>query len=259
MLGKCKIINMQVNVINQDNSLEQVLLLAQENSGAYVCVSNVHMCMEVFDSSAFAEIVNNADLVIPDGKPLSWAQKLLGHNNASQVRGQDIMNSLCASSREQPLNIGFYGGSSEALLNTVKEKLVASYPGINITYAFSPPFRLLTEEEDDAVVQGINSSDVNVLFVGIGCPKQERWMAEHKAQLNCVMLGVGAAYDFIAGSKKHAPRWMQKIGMEWLFRLCSEPKRLWRRYFSTNPRFIWHFGKQLLKHKLSRKGLVERD
>jgi N-acetylglucosaminyldiphosphoundecaprenol N-acetyl-beta-D-mannosaminyltransferase len=250
---KQKIINMDVDIINLNNALNKAVDMVSINKGAYVCVSNVHMCMEVFDSTDFAKLVNEADLVIPDGKPLSWAQKLLGYSEAEQVRGQDIMNALCEISGEKSFNIGFYGGSSDALLVLVKEKLLLSYPDIKITYAFSPPFRPLTDEEDAIVVAKINQEKVNVLFVGIGCPKQERWMAEHKDKLNCVMLGVGAAYDFIAGEKEHAPRWVQKIGMEWFFRLCSEPKRLWRRYFSTNPRFIWHFGKQLLKSKLIKK------
>jgi N-acetylglucosaminyldiphosphoundecaprenol N-acetyl-beta-D-mannosaminyltransferase len=253
MIKQYKIINMDVDVINLKGALEQVLTLSKLEQGAYVCVSNVHMCIEVFDSKEFASVVNSADLVIPDGKPLSWAQKLLGHKYAEQVRGQDIMNALCAASGEKSLNIGFYGGSSDNLLDKVKDNLLASYPDINITYAYSPPFRPLTEAEDNEVVTVINDADVNILFVGIGCPKQERWMAAHKDKLNCVMLGVGAAYDFIAGEKKHAPRWVQKIGMEWLFRLCSEPKRLWRRYFSTNPRFIWYFGKQLMKSKLYKR------
>jgi N-acetylglucosaminyldiphosphoundecaprenol N-acetyl-beta-D-mannosaminyltransferase len=242
-----KVINMKVAITTLDNTLEQVEALATKKKGSYVCVSNVHMCMEVFDSPEFEQIVNSADLVIPDGKPLSWAQKFLGHTDSEQVRGQDIMNALCAESGEKSLNIGLYGGSSEELLNKVKIKLSESYPDINITYAYSPPFRPLTQEEDAEVIASINDAEVNVLFVGIGCPKQECWMAEHKGSINCVMLGVGAAYDFIAGEKKHAPRWIQKIGMEWMFRLCSEPRRLWRRYFSTNPRFIWHFAKQYFK------------
>jgi N-acetylglucosaminyldiphosphoundecaprenol N-acetyl-beta-D-mannosaminyltransferase len=247
-MNKIKIITMDVEITNLNTATHKIIQLAKTTAGSYVCVSNVHMCIEVYDSIDFSLVVNNADLVIPDGKPLSWAQKLLGHKEAEQVRGQDIMNALCAQSGEKSLNIGFYGGSSDALLNVVKAKLLESYPDINITYAFSPPFRPLTETEDTDVVTAINNANVNVLFVGIGCPKQERWMAEHKESLNCVMLGVGAAYDFIAGEKKHAPRWVQKIGMEWLFRLCSEPKRLWRRYFSTNPRFIWHFSKQYFKN-----------
>ena len=250
MQKRSLIISIDVNIINIEKTLQQVEALTLKRNGAYICVSNVHMCMEAFDSTDFANVVNNADLIIPDGKPLSWAQKLLGHNDAAQVRGQDIMNSLCKLSTEKGLKLGFYGGSSNVLLERVKSKLTESYPDILIEYAFSPPFRPLTEEEDIEVVTAINSADVNILFVGIGCPKQERWMAEHKDKLNCVMLGVGAAYDFIAGEKKHAPRWVQEIGMEWLFRLMSEPKRLWRRYLSTNPRFIWHFGKQLLKNKL---------
>jgi N-acetylglucosaminyldiphosphoundecaprenol N-acetyl-beta-D-mannosaminyltransferase len=247
MNERCTVIKMDVDVTNLDAALQQVETLAISKQGAYVCVSNVHMCIETLDSNEFEQVVNNADLVIPDGKPLSWAQKFLGHKAAQQVRGQDIMDAICAASGKKNFNIGFYGGSSDELLNAVQKALIKSYPDIQITYAFSPPFRPLTAEEDTQVVEGINNANVNVLFVGIGCPKQERWMAEHKDKLHCVMLGVGAAYDFIAGSKKHAPRWIQKMGMEWLFRLCSEPKRLWRRYLSTNPRFIWHFGKQYLK------------
>ena len=249
MSKACKIISMNVNIINAGAVLKQVEILANIKSGAYICVSNVHMCMEVFDCPQFKAVVNNADLVIPDGRPLSWAQKLLGYSDAEQVRGQDIMNAICAQSGAKNLNIGFYGGSSEELLAQVTGKLKINYPDIQISFSYSPPFRPLTELEDQAIVNQINAANVNVLFVGIGCPKQERWMAEHKGKLNCIMLGVGAAFDFIAGNKKHAPRWMQSIGMEWLFRLLSEPQRLWKRYLKQNPRFIWYFTQQLLGRK----------
>ncbi len=253
MKDTCTVITVDVGLTDLTAALNTVETLANANSGAYVCVSNVHMCMEVFDSTEFKTIVNNADLVIPDGRPLSWAQKLLGHSQAQQVRGQDIMNALCEQSGSKNLNIGLYGGSSDELLKQVVDKLKLSFPDIKITFSYSPPFRPLTDQEDQTIIERINDADVNVLFVGIGCPKQERWMAEHKAYLNCVMLGVGAAYDFIAGSKKHAPRWMQKLGLEWLFRLLSEPQRLWKRYLQQNPRFIYYFGKQLIAHKLGRK------
>jgi len=245
----CNVLKMHVDVIGLQETLSRTLDLVKGNRGAYICVSNVHMCMETFDSFEFAEIVNNADLVIPDGKPLSWAQKLLGHKDAEQVRGQDITNALCKLSEDKGLKLGFYGGSSNEILEAVKRSLTKSYPNILIEYAFSPPFKPLTIEEDEEVVSAINAANVDILFVGIGCPKQERWMAGHKDKVNCVMLGVGAAYDFIAGKKKHAPRWVQTIGMEWFFRLLSEPKRLWRRYLSTNPRFIWYLSKQLFNHK----------
>jgi N-acetylglucosaminyldiphosphoundecaprenol N-acetyl-beta-D-mannosaminyltransferase len=251
MNNRKSVVSIDVNITNIIETLQQVEFLAKREIGAYVCVSNVHMCMEAFDSVEFQKVVNNADLVIPDGKPLSIALKLLGQKKAKQVRGQDIMNEICKSSGRKQLNIGFYGGSSNALLDEVKRKLIHAYPDINITYSFSPPFRPLNEDENNHVINEINASAVNVLFVGIGCPKQERWMAEHKDSLNCVMLGVGAAYDFIAGSKKHAPRWLQTLGLEWLFRLVSEPKRLWKRYLKQNPRFIYYFAKQLIKHKLS--------
>lgn len=252
MQNKCTVIGMDVDVVNIETSLTNIEALARTNQGAYVCVSNVHMCMEVFDRDDFELIVNNADLVIPDGRPISWAQKLLGSKNAEQVRGQDIMNELCRLSGEKKLNIGLYGGSSDTLLEQVISKLKQSYPDINISFNYSPPFRPLTQSEDEEIISNINEAEVNVLFVGIGCPKQEAWMAEHKDKVNCVMLGVGAAYDFISGDKNHAPKWMQKLGFEWIFRLCSEPTRLWKRYLKQNPRFIYHFSKQLIKHKLSK-------
>lgn len=242
---------MKTDVSFFEDIISRILELGVLRQGSYVCVSNVHMCMEAFDSKEFMAVVNNADLVIPDGRPIFWAQKLLGASEAQQVRGQDIMNELCRLSSVNSINIGLYGGSSDQVLEQVQVQLNKAYPGIKIVYSKSPPFRPLTAEEDNAVVTGINDSGVDILFVGIGCPKQELWMAEHKDKLTCVMLGVGAAYDFIAGSKKHAPRWMQKLGLEWLFRLLSEPQRLWKRYLKQNPRFIYYFSKQLIQHHFS--------
>lgn len=253
--NRIKILSMEVDLTNLDIAVERVIHLSRAKTGAYVCVSNVHMCMETFDSSNFCKVVNQADIVIPDGKPLSIAQILLGHKDAAQVRGQDIMNRLCAMSGKENINIGFYGGSSDTILELVKSNLLKQYSDINITYALSPPFRPLSNEEDKLVVSQINASNVDVLFVGIGCPKQENWMADHKDKLNCVMLGVGAAFDFIAGNKKHAPIWIQKFCLEWLFRLITEPRRLWRRYFEQNPRFVWHFILQLLKER--KKSMVD--
>lgn len=246
---KQKILTMEVDVTDLSSAVDQTLTLANSKFGAYVCVSNVHMCMETFDAMFFRDIVNSADLVIADGRPISWAQQLLGHKHAKQVRGQDIMTVLCQESHNLALSIGFYGGSSEEVLERVISNLRKQFPKIKIIYSFSPPFRVLTKEEDQEVITNINNANVDVLFVGIGCPKQEIWMAEHKESLGCVMLGVGAAFDFIAGDKKHAPRWMQKIGCEWLFRLFSEPKRLWKRYLKQNPRFIYHFATQFIKYK----------
>ena len=241
------ILTMNVHVGCLSNSVRRVLELSAQGAGSYVCVSNVHMCMETFDSADFRNIVNQADLVVADGKPISIAQKLMGHRQAEQVRGQDLMRALCAISAERGLKIGFYGGSSTRMLHAVTGRLQEDYPGLQVPYAFVPPFRALTPEEDEEVVSQIHSTGIDILFVGIGCPKQERWMADHKDRLRCVMLGVGAAFDFIAGHKKHAPRWMQRISLEWLFRLSREPKRLWKRYLRQNPRFLYHCGLQVGK------------
>lgn len=247
-MKQVRIIAIDVNVTSRSLAVQDILQMVYEHHGAYVCVANVHMCMEAFDSDTYRSIVNNANYVLPDGKPLSVAQKLLTLEKAEQVRGQDIMNALCSISGKKNLKIGFYGGSSSDVLNSVMERLQMDFPDIKICFDYSPPFRPLTEAEDQVVTRQINQAQIDILFVGIGCPKQEIWMAEHRDSLSCVMLGVGAAFDFIAGNKKHAPRWVQRVGLEWLFRLLSEPRRLWKRYLKQNPRFVWYFiGQWLFK------------
>ena len=247
---------MKVHVSCLADVVQRVVDLAAQTggstAGSYVCVSNVHMCMETFDSVDFRNIVNQADLVVADGKPISMVQKLLGHRQAKQVRGQDLMHALCQVAADNGLKIGLYGGSSITLLQSVISRLIGAYPNLQVSYAFAPPFRALTPNEDRDVIGQIHAAEVDLLFVGIGCPKQEIWMARHKGHLNCVMLGVGAAFDFIAGHKKHAPRWMQRMSLEWLFRLCREPKRLWKRYLQQNPRFLYHCAMQFGKAKTTR-------
>jgi N-acetylglucosaminyldiphosphoundecaprenol N-acetyl-beta-D-mannosaminyltransferase len=243
------VISMRVNVTSQQQVVNDIVGFIEQDRSAYICVSNVHMCMETFDSESFRKVVNNADLVIPDGRPIYWAQKLLGHSQAQQVRGQDITHALCKLSNDTGIKIGLYGGSSDEVLAKVEQNLLLEFPNIQITYKYSPPFRPLNEDESNVIAHKINLAEVDVLFVGIGCPKQENWMAANKDKVNAVMLGVGAVFDFIAGTKKHAPRWMQKLGLEWLFRLVSEPKRLWKRYLKQNPRFIWYFLQQWLFNK----------
>jgi N-acetylglucosaminyldiphosphoundecaprenol N-acetyl-beta-D-mannosaminyltransferase len=249
MAESSNILTMRVDVTEQSLVVRRIQQLIDLKDSSYICVSNVHMCMETFDSPLFRQVVNNADLVIADGRPIYWAQKLLGNKDAKQVRGQDITNALCKLSAEMDIRIGLYGGSSDDVLSKVVSNLNTQYPNIKIVYTFSPPFRPLTSEESEQVVTDVNASQVDVLFVGIGCPKQEIWMAQNKGKINAVMLGVGAAYDFIAGTKKHAPQWMQKLGLEWLFRLISEPRRLWKRYLKQNPRFIYYFILQCLFKK----------
>ncbi|HED39326.1 MAG TPA: glycosyltransferase, partial [Chromatiales bacterium] len=217
------VLGMRVNVISIPGVIKQTEFWVNSGGGYYICVSNVHMCMESHDNPQFRDVVNNADLVIPDGKPLVWAQKLLGVKEAQQVRGMDLMLSLCAYAEDKGWSVGFYGSTPDVLL-MLNAALLQHYPNLDIKLSLSPPFRPLSAEEEGDYIARINDSGVKILFVGLGCPKQERWMAEHRDQLNCVMIGVGAAFDFIAGEKQHAPMWMQETGLEWLFRLVCEPR-----------------------------------
>jgi N-acetylglucosaminyldiphosphoundecaprenol N-acetyl-beta-D-mannosaminyltransferase len=239
---------MRVDVTSYPHASGQIMKWSLFEAGKYICVSNVHMCMESFDNPDFCRVVNGADLVVPDGKPLVWAQKLLGEEKAAQVRGSDLLLTVCKAAEKAKIPIGLYGGTEKSLSDFI-QFLKSVYPDLSIPFANSPPFREVTQEEDAGYIKAINASGIRILFVGIGCPKQEKWMAGHKDKLRCVMIGVGAAFDFFSGQKKHAPRWMQKAGMEWMFRLAGDPKRLWKRYLKHNPRFVFYFLKQFLFNK----------
>ncbi len=240
-----KILKMKVNLTTVATLKEKIRFFNNDTKGRYVCLSNVHMCMETYDDPSFENVVNEADITIPDGLPLVWAQKLLGRKEAVQIRGEDLVFELCGLAEAQSWSVGFYG-STEKVLSNLKKNLDRKFPSLKIPFMQSPPFRDLSEEENRNYIERIKASGLKILFVGLGCPKQEIWMYNHKSTVSCTMVGVGAAFDFIAGSKKNAPRWMRKVGLEWLFRLFSEPKRLWQRYLIHNPRFILLFLGQLL-------------
>lgn len=236
---------MRVDGTSYDDAVARVLTWAKAGESRYICVATVHMVMEAYDDLSFRQVVNGADLVTPDGMPLVWALRLLGIKGQQRVYGPELTPRLLSAAARGGVPVGFYGSSPEVL-----ERLLANvrraYPGLNVAYAESPPFRPLSEEEEAAVRERIKASGCRILFVGLGCPKQERWMARQKGKLPVVMLGVGAAFDFLAGTKPQAPRWMQNAGLEWLFRLATEPRRLWRRYLKHNPRFVALFLLQLL-------------
>ena len=238
------ILGQRVDYTTYERAAAQVLGMARNGQGGYVCISTVHMVMEGHDDQEFRQMVNAAELVTPDGMPLVWGLKLLGIKEATRVYGPKLTPEVCREATKQGVPVGFYGGT-EKVLARMKANLLSDYPALNIAYIYSPPFRPLTEQEDTRIVQDIIASGPKVLFVGLGCPKQEWWMAAHKDRLPIPMLGVGAAFDFIAGIKPQAPGWMQRLGLEWLFRLISEPRRLWRRYLYHNPRFLFKFALQL--------------
>jgi N-acetylglucosaminyldiphosphoundecaprenol N-acetyl-beta-D-mannosaminyltransferase len=239
------VLGMRVDATSYGDASRRVLQWAREGRSAYVCVATVHMTMETFDSAPFRWVVNEADLVTPDGRPLVWALRSLGVKDASQVRGTDLTTHVLELAARERVPIGLYGGTPE-LLEVFVRVLKTRYPEVRVVCQIAPPFRPLTPEEDEAVTQEIVASGVRILFVGIGCPKQERWMVAHKGRIPAVMLGVGAAFDFHTGRVAQAPRWMQMAGLEWVFRLLMDPRRLWKRYAKHNPRFVALFLMQLL-------------
>ena len=180
------------------------------------------MLMEARDSSEYSKVVNAADLVTPDGMPLVWMMRLKGQRGQQRVYGPTLMLHILEASARENIPVGFYGSSPE-VLQTLTARMQAQFPNLKITYSFSPPFREINQEEDMQIVENIRASGAQILFVGLGCPKQEKWMSEHRGKINAAMLGVGAAFDFHAGVKLQAPTWMQRIGLEWVYRLVAEP------------------------------------
>ncbi len=238
------ILGQRVDYTTYTRAAKKVLAMAKDGSSGYVIFSTVNTVMEAHDDPDLQRIVNAADLVTPDGMPLVWGLRLLGIKDAERVYGPTFTPIACREAAEIGIPVGFYG-STEAVLKRMVKNLKAKLPRLHIAYTYSPPFRPLTEAEDEMVVKDIVESGVKILFVGLGAPKQYWWMAAHKDRLPMPLLGVGAAFDFIAGVKSQAPRWIQDAGLEWLFRLLTEPKRLWRRYLYHNPRFLFKFALQL--------------
>ncbi|MBV6459812.1 MAG: UDP-N-acetyl-D-mannosaminuronic acid transferase [Fimbriimonadaceae bacterium] len=231
------ILGSRIDATSLDDATRQVLAWARAGESKMVCIANVHMVMEAYDSPSFRELLNESDLNTSDGMPLVWVMRKLGLKNQSRVAGPDLLLPLCRAAAAEGIPVGFHGSTPETL-ELLQTKLRQDLPSLNIAYSVSPPFRPPTAEEQAETVAAINRSGCGVLFVGLGCPKQEKWMAEHRGKVACPMIGVGAAFDFIAGTVKRAPKWMQKSGLEWLFRLLSDPKRLAVRYFKHNPRYL---------------------
>ncbi|MDQ3802033.1 MAG: WecB/TagA/CpsF family glycosyltransferase [Acidobacteriota bacterium] len=247
--NRVRVVSLFPNVCRgHEAAIEKVAELVKNGDGGYVCFSTVHMVMESHDNPEYGARVNAADFIITDGMPLVWMQKLQGRKDAARVRANDLMIMLCEYAAKNNLSVGFYGGKQE-VIDAIKERARKELPDLKIAYAFSPPFRPLTDEEDAAITAEINRAKPDILFMGLGCPKQENWMAAHRDKVKAVMLGVGASFDFYAGNVKESPEWLGRLGLEWLYRLTQEPKRLWKRYLILNPRFMRLATLQLLKAK----------
>jgi len=246
---KQKILSFNINIISTQELINQVKNFLILKKGHYISISNVHQCIEAHDNKDFAEVINNADLAIPDGRPIYWTLKLLGHKEAEHLPGYYVTRNLCKFAADNNLKIGFYGGEKESLDKCVLN-LRNEYQGLEVDYVYSPPFRSLNKEEKKKIIKDIKDSKIEILFVCLGCPKQEYWMAENKNYLQCTSIGIGEAVNIISKKPKLAPKWIESIGMRWLTRIILEPRRLFWRYFYTNTKFVFCFLKQYLRFKL---------
>ncbi len=225
----------------------------------YVCVAATHTVMACAEDPQLRAAVLGSTLTVPDGQPLVWALRALGHHLDDRVYGPELMARACEHAARTGTRMFLYGGRNQGTLVQLTYNLRTRYPGLRIVGGYAPPFRELTAEEQDAVVQEIDASGADVVWVGIGVPKQEKWMAQMRPRLRApVLLGVGAAFDFHAGLIAQAPPMMQRLGLEWAFRFAAEPRRLWRRYLRYNPRFVIGFARQYARHRLRGAGAGTR-
>jgi len=250
-MKKVKIIKSMISIGSYDDFVKNLLNLSEVKESSYVCVSNVHMSIEVNDSESFLDVVNGADITTPDGMPIAKAIKYIYGVDQDRVAGMDLMPSLMQRCEEEDKSIFLYG-STKSVLEKILAKAKLEFPKLSIG-AYSPPFRELSLSEKQGTIDLINKEKYDFVFVALGCPKQEKWMAEHKGKVKSCMVGLGGAFEVYADVKARAPQWIQDYSLEWLYRLVQDPKRLWKRYMYTNNKFIILFVKQFLYVKLFKK------
>lgn len=238
-ISTCNILGVNIAAIDMDWLVSFLVINIKELKANYICVSNVHTTVTAFEDQEYCKIQNGGIMAIPDGGPLSAVGQKRGFKNMKRTTGPSLMGEVFKISAERGYRHYFYGSTRDTL-DKLQTALIESYPGIQIVGMYSPPFRPLTEAEDKKVIEQINESKPDFVWVGLGAPKQERWMAAHQGKVNGLMIGVGAGFDYYAGNIERAPEWMQKSNLEWFFRLLQDPKRLFSRYLHTNTKFIWN-------------------
>ena len=259
IVPRVNILGVGISAIDMDMALHTIEGWLSRREPHYVCVTGVHGVMESQRDAELRHIHNAAGLVTPDGMPLVWLSHVLGFRHVQRVYGPDLMLAVCERSVPQGYRHFFYGGAP-GVADQLAHRLQDRFPGLTTAGTYCPPFRPLTPEEDLVVVEQINAAQPDIVWVGLSTPKQEQWMATHVQRLHApVLIGVGAAYDFLSGVKRQAPGWMQHSGLEWLFRLIQEPRRLWRRYLSNNPRFLWRVLRMTLGQQRSALETPVRD
>lgn len=239
LIPTCNIMGVNIAAINMEWLLDYLEKNLSEIKGDYICVSNVHTTVTSYEDATYCAIQNGGLMAIPDGGPLSTVGQKRGYKNMERTTGPSLMGEIFEISAKKGYRHYFYG-SKEETLELLQQKLTNNYPGIQIAGMYSPPLRTLTEEEDKVVVEKINETKPDFVWIGLGAPKQEKWMAAHLGKINGLMIGVGAGFDYYAENIKRAPEWMQKNNLEWLYRLLQDPKRLFKRYLITNTKFIWN-------------------
>jgi exopolysaccharide biosynthesis WecB/TagA/CpsF family protein len=247
---KYDVLGVNVSATSYADATRAIIEAAQARVPAVVSLHAVHAVVTASGDEQLRDKVNQFELIGPDGQPVRWALNLLyGAKLKERVYGPHLTLWLCEAAAREGVGVFLYGGANDQVLDKLEHNLCEKYPGLQIVGRYCPPFRPLTDEEDAAVVQQINESGAGLVFIGLGCPKQDHWAADHRDRIHAVQVCVGAAFDFHAGSKRMAPAWMQRRGLEWLFRLCEEPKRLWKRYLVTNTVFVsklvWQFTRQI--------------
>jgi N-acetylglucosaminyldiphosphoundecaprenol N-acetyl-beta-D-mannosaminyltransferase len=247
------VLGVPLALTDYERTLDWIDAAVAADHRGYVCVAATHTVMACQEDSELHAAVLGADFTVPDGQPLVWALNLLGCRLADRVYGPDLMDRACARAARTGLRFYFYGGRNQGALAQLARNLRLRHPGLQIVGGHAPPFRPLTAAEQEAVVADVRRSGADVVWAGIGVPKQEKWMAQMRPRLDApVLVGVGAAFDIHAGLVPQAPALMQRLGLEWLFRLAREPRRLWRRYLRYNPRFVAGFVRQYLRHRRGR-------
>jgi N-acetylglucosaminyldiphosphoundecaprenol N-acetyl-beta-D-mannosaminyltransferase len=234
-MRKIDILNLQINNISQDESLQKVTELAKKRESSYVCFTNAHMTVEANRDKYILNIVNTATLALPDGGPVAKAFKLIHGIKQERIAGMDFFPLMLKECNKHNLKVGLIGSTDE-VLDKIHSKIKKELPQIEVTQIISPPFK--QEWDNEAYINSFNASNTNIVFVALGCPLQEKWMFEYYKKINAVLLGVGGAFPVYAGEVSRAPKWMSNNSLEWLYRLIKEPKRMWKRYFYTNTVFL---------------------
>jgi N-acetylglucosaminyldiphosphoundecaprenol N-acetyl-beta-D-mannosaminyltransferase len=248
-VGRKALINFSLSTGKYQSFIDEITELARNKVSTAVYFANVHMYIEAYQNEQFRTLINNADIVTPDGQPLAWMLRLLYGIKQDRVAAMDFVPDMLQRMQNEKLPVYFYGGTQQ-MLDKTAVYVKSNYPDLQVTGLYSPPFRPLTETEENEIASLINAAAPAIIFVFLGCPKQEKWMATMKGKINAVMTGVGGALPVTIGMQKRAPLWMRNFGLEWLFRFLQEPRRLFKRYLTTNSLFIWVMLKEFIKLKI---------